>query len=177
MKRILYAFLCIVISLFFSCTSEERKIAEVKQMIGRHIDFGNDYTIIPDSLSFSVQEMINGDTVVISYLDEISCTECTIKMLKKWHEFIKRIHPELQLLVVIKSNCNDEIKQLILNNELGPALLYENDNFKERNKLNVLAVNRTFLLNSESEIILVGEPYGNRKMMELYRYALNKQKE
>lgn len=173
MNKILCAILCVVIYMNISCSNEERKISEIKQMVGRKIDFGNNYRVLPDSLAPLVQKSIDNDTIVVTYLDEVSCTDCTVKMLRKWHEVINQISPSLQLLVVIRTENIDEIRELVLRNGLGPVLIYENNSFVEKNNLRVLARNRTFLLDSGKTIILVGEPYGNKKMINLYKRVVD----
>ena len=176
-NKLLFAIFCLFASLCVSCSNGDRNAKEIKRMLGRHIDFGDDYRVIPDSMSLPIKRALEKDTIIISYIDELSCTECSVKMLKKWQEFVRMINKDLQLLVVIKENSPVEIEKLILENHLGPVLLYESDKFKERNGLDVLAVNKTFLIDSENKIILVGEPYGNRKMMELYSKVINDKKE
>jgi hypothetical protein len=173
MSKLSLLLLCLFLSSCVSCSNEGRNTKEIKQLLGRHIDFDDDYRVIPDTMLQPVKQMLDKDTIIISYIDELPCTECTVKMLKKWHEFVGMIGKDIQLIVVIKEECPTEIETLILDNHLGPVLIYENDKFEKRNGLGVLAVNKTFLLNSENEIILVGEPYGNRKMIDLYSKIIN----
>ena len=49
-------------------------------------------------------------------------------------------------------------------------MYYESDAFSEKNNLGYkLARNKTFLLNKDNEIILVGEPFGHEKLTRLYK--------
>ena len=53
-------------------------------------------------------------------------------------------------------------------------MFYDSKIFGEKNNLeNVLARNRTFLLNKENEIVLVGEPLGREKLAQLYKKCID----
>ena len=49
-------------------------------------------------------------------------------------------------------------------------MYYDTDIFESENKLKgKLACNKTFLLNKDNEIVLVGEPFGREKITKLYQ--------
>jgi hypothetical protein len=53
-------------------------------------------------------------------------------------------------------------------------MYYDSKVFGEKNNLEeVLARNRTFLLNKENKIILVGEPIGREKLTQLYKKCID----
>ena len=49
-----------------------------------------------------------------------------------------------------------------------PLMFYDSEVFKTENRLDVLARNKTFLLDQDNKIVLVGEPFNNQKLLNLY---------
>ena len=55
-----------------------------------------------------------------------------------------------------------------------PIMYYNSNEFGESNKLNaLLALNRTFLLNKDNKVVLVGEPFGREKLSKLYKKCID----
>lgn len=44
--------------------------------------------------------------------------------------------------------------------------------FNKANKLEILARNKTFLLDGDNRVVVVGEPFGNEKLWQVYDQAI-----
>lgn len=55
-------------------------------------------------------------------------------------------------------------------------MFYDSDVFKVENKLDVLDQNRTFLLDRNNKIVLVGEPFSLPRLADLYKKQIQKMK-
>ena len=97
-------------------------------------------------------------------MDNISCTSCGIKTLKLWQKEIKELNKDVAYIIILHSDYDDKIFEMTKRLSLDfPLMYYDSKVFEERNGLKgILACNKTFLLNKNNEIILVGEPLGER---------------
>ena len=161
-----------IISLF-SCRKEDRVIREIKELTGKKITFVKGYESLCINDSLAISAIISKDIKIISYIEDFPCTACTMDMLSDWIKVVKSFEEKVGFLLVINTPQKEELfKALREHNILYPIMYYDSEIFKEQNKLNVLTRNRTFLLNQNNEIVLVGEPFNNRKLFELYNKTI-----
>ena len=115
------------------------------------------------------------DIKIVSYYGEVVCTSCCEKNLKRWQDEIKKIDKDVAYIIVAHSSDNKEFMDFADSLSLDfPLMLYKSDIFEKYNNLeDVLARNRTFLLNKDNEIILVGEPFGREKLTKLYARCID----
>ena len=171
-------FLTITVSLLTSCQGENRVIEEVKDMYGRKIAFVRPYSSIPSSRTLALDSTMSKDIKVVSYLENFSCTDCALNKLVNRIEIINSIDKDLGYLIVIRTNDVDELTKHIENKGIShPIMCYQSDAFKVENKLDVLARNRTFLLDKNDRIVLVGEPFNNEALLNLYKKAVTQNQE
>lgn len=160
----------LLISVLFSCNNDNRIIHEISTMIGRRITFPEDYLWIPPHQAQRAEKYLKEDIKVITFIDNLSCTDCGIKALHYWVAEMKKIDKDVAYIVIIQTENRDELEMMAdLVKQDIPFMLYLTDSFKTNNNLNVLARNKTFLLNKENKIVLVGEPFGNEKLAQLYK--------
>lgn len=99
-------------------------------------------------------------------------------MLHAWIEEVKEIDSEVAYVIVVQTREKDVLFENFDSMRLPcPLMYYDTSVFGEANKLDVLARNKTFLLNKENKIVLVGEPFGNEKLTQLYRKTIASLKE
>lgn len=171
-----FLFLAVLTSILFSCQEKSRTIREVEEMYGRKITFVEPYEII--SSNESMESIIEKEVKVVSYIDDFPCTDCTLNMLIDWIEVINSIDKDLGYLIIIRTNDVDELTKHIENKGIAhPIICYQTDAFKVENKLDVLARNRTFLLDKNDRIVLVGEPFNNEALLNLYKKAFTQNQE
>lgn len=177
MRNILLLFIAIIIS-FCSCQNNSRIESEIINLTGRKIVFLDDYHVILTKGKHDFQK--EGGMKVVSYIEDVKCTECAVKMITEWVDCVNNLSSDVEYVIVFGGMKNDVFEKEL--NHLATKcqiISYSSDIFKIHNKLDVLARNRTFLLNKKNEIVLVGEPFGNEKMKLLYSAtirSLNKKK-
>ena len=164
-----------LLSLFIlcSCNNGDRLTKDVMELMGRKIAFPTGY-----HESLSVDSLLTKDIKMVSYIDDFPCTSCGVKMLHAWIEEVKEIDPEVAYVIVVQTQEKNVLFENIDSMRLPcPLMYYDTSVFDEVNELDVLARNKTFLLNKENRIVLVGEPFGNEKLTQLYRKTIASLKE
>lgn len=95
-------------------------------------------------------ERLNGLNQVSKELDTIAGTDINLisfVLIENKKQFMGNIYPELDCL---------------------PLILVDNYRFLEKNKLPVSGIYHTFLVNTDNEVELVGNPYQNKELKQLY---------
>ena len=112
---------------------------------------------------------------MVSYYGNAVCTSCCAKNLRMWQDEIQRIDKDVAYIVVVQSYEGLDFLNFTDSLTLDfPVMFYDSDVFGETNKLDdILARNRTFLLNRDNEIVLVGEPFGREKLSKLYKRCID----
>ena len=178
MNRFLSLFLTALLLILFSCNNDSRIMHEVKSMVGRKIIFPPGYQWIPANQAQKAEKYLQKDVKVITFIDNLSCTECGIRALNFWVAEMKKIDSDVAYIFVVQTKNRDELEMMADSVKLDiPFMLYLTDLFKTNNELDVLAHNKTFLLDKENKIVLVGEPFGNEKLTQLYKKAVFSLKE
>lgn len=179
MKYTIYMiFLTITVSLLASCQEESRVIEEVKDMYGRKVTFVRPYSSIPNTKTLALDSIMSKDIKAVSYLENFSCTDCALNKLVSRIEIINSIDKDLGYLIIIRTTDVDELSKHIENKGIShPIMCYQTDAFKVENKLDVLTRNRTFLLDKDNRIVLVGEPFNNEVLLNLYKKAFTQMQE
>lgn len=169
---------CILVLVFCSCNNNDRISNEVRDLYGRKIAFPDGYVSLSYHDSVSVDSLLTKDVKLVSYIDNLPCTSCGVKMLHAWIEEVKEIDPEVAYVIVVQTQEKNVLFENIDSMRLPcPLMYYDTSVFGEANKLDILARNKTFLLNKENKIVLVGEPFGNEKLTQLYKKTIASLKE
>lgn len=139
---------------------------EIRELMGRTIEFPSGYVAVPSSAAHEMEVLLSKPLKVVTYVDEMqSCNECTLNALKECYKQISLMDKEHVAYIVVF--CCDDLKKLQSVVEKAgvsfPIICYQTDVFKAVNELDVLACNRTFLIDEDSRIILVGEPFDYRR--------------
>lgn len=171
-------FISLSVLLFFvsSCNNEDRVKVEIKNLMNRKVLFPMCYESIPNKDSVIVNSMLDKDVKIVSYVDDLPCTSCGIKMMSIWMSKIDSLNSNVEYLVVVNVAENDKSKFFDMMDSAQlphPIIYYDTDTFGVVNGLSELfAVNKTFLLNKHNRIVLVGEPFNNEKLFDLYKKTI-----
>ena len=172
-SRCVYIYAFLLIFVFISCEKNNpRAVREIKEMMGREIVFSKCYSFVSQDKSFNKEDFISKEIKMITYVSkDQSCNECTLNALQKWHAQVKDIMVgDFTYIIVFCSDDKTSLLKALDNIYIPtPIICYETDIFEKENKLDVLAKNKTFLLNRENKIVLVGEPFYNDKLFDLYK--------
>lgn len=170
--RLLYSI--VVACLLLSCDKKERIASEIEMLSKQSISFVDGFVELPCNSEVKLDSLLKKDVKIVSYLTNISCTSCGVKTLKIWQEELKKIDKRAACVVVVHSE-DPEFRKMTDSLSLDlPLMYYDSKIFGEKNKLeDVMARNRTFLLNKDNKIILVGEPIGREKLTQLYKRCID----
>lgn len=163
--------LCVVSAC--SCNNEDRYVKEIKQLIGRNITFPLGCQVIPQEDSCIIQAYIKETEKIVTYMDDFPCTECGINAMRDCSNYVKSMDANVTYIIVVHTDDENNFKNIFRTSMMDvPIVFYSTKIFGEKNNLNVLARNKTFLLDSSNRIVLVGEPWMNKKMTSLYQRAI-----
>lgn len=117
----------------------------------------------------SVEELPN-EIKIVSYLDQQSCTRCMFNMVRMMEDIVMHFDVPVNVYYVVYPSDIDTIQTIMNELQLNSTLLYDvNNKYLRRNNLDkIYARNRTFLLDKENRICVVGEPFANAKLRDLY---------
>jgi hypothetical protein len=106
------------------------------------------------------------------------CKSCVVD-LEGWDELFQlaQAKQDIEIFFYLYTSDFSFFKKSTYENKLHkyPLILDENLNYIDENELPFKnKVYQTFLLNSNNEVILVGNPINNEKLMKLYKEEINK---
>lgn len=134
------------------------------------------YESIPKRDSVIIDSMLNKDIKIVSYVDDLPCTSCGIKMMSIWMSRIDSLNSNAEYILVVNVAENEKAKFFDMMDSVQlshPIMYYDTDTFGVVNELSeLLAINKTFLLNKHNRIVLVGEPFKNEKLFDLYKRTI-----
>lgn len=93
---------------FCSCNNEGRIEKEIKALSGRELLFPEGYVSLSYHDSLKVEPLVNADIKIVSYVDNIACSSCSLNKLEAWVSQADSIDPEIPYLLVIHSNKKKE---------------------------------------------------------------------
>ncbi len=165
-----------IIIALISCNSHRNEAKRiVKKWIGKEIILpGHDITYKTmgrDTVCLGIWEKPHK---IFVYIDSIGCTSCRLG-LSQWMEIIdssRLVYPDLGFLFVVHSNNYRKFEQELRDAEFTYPIIYDYRN--DFYKLNQFPPDpyRTFLLDRNNKILLIGSPVRNPKIWELYQRAL-----
>lgn len=161
--------------LFVGCNS--REIREVRKLYHKRISFDVPLLVV-DSLSVfdDAEFILKNKAKIVTYSDNYSCETCISNWLKIWNMVSDNKLLDTELVIIIPNNNPNGVQQLLQKYHLPNKILLDKDNtFLKKNGLeNLLARNRTFLLDKKNNIILVGEPFNHPELMDLYSSTITR---
>ena len=179
-KVVLGGVFCLVFSFFFSCKeSKQREIERLmKEWYGKELLFPKEFvaTVMGDScVIYSDSDYVKTFWKIVSYADSIGCASCDLNLLE-WKDFMEIAdsvtHQNISFFFYFAPRNETEIiSALRLDNFDIPVFLDDEHKFNEINRLPDNQLFRTFLLNKENEIVLIGNP--THGMEKLYLKVLN----
>ena len=112
-----FVFLC-------SCNNNDRLIKEIQELSGCEITFPDGYVSLSSNDSLSVDSLLTKDIKVVSYIDNLPCTSCGVRMLHAWIDEVKEIDSEVAYVIVVQTQEKDVLFENIDSMRLPCPLLY-----------------------------------------------------
>lgn len=123
--------------------------------------------------SFSVNELFNSQYKLVVYKDSMSCTPCYIETLSKWNRILNKYNKDVLAIFFILSPSEEEeedFRLLLRYSDFKYPVLIDNEQMFL--KLNKQIPNNkklhTFLLNSNNDVIFIGNPLENGRIEDLF---------
>ncbi|MCL2074080.1 MAG: hypothetical protein FWH18_09170 [Marinilabiliaceae bacterium] len=173
MNKFCLLFFILAIFVLSSCKESQQKRSEkiVSEWKDREI-------IIPDNITF---KSLRQDTLctylwdkpykIFTYIDSIGCTACNMN-LYGWKGIIQLCKQEQFdvgfIFAVHSSNYNSFDADIVMYSFDYPIIYDYNNDFDKLNNFPP-APYRTFLLDKDNKVLLVGSPIGNIEMWEKYK--------
>jgi len=162
----------LIITAFFSCNPQKKEIKKiVKEWMGKEI-------ILPQQIEFKV---LGRDTIcsdlweepykILTYVDSIGCSSCKMG-LHFWEaiaEIFKHEKLNVPILFVIHSTDYDLLSQELIENNFNFPVIYDYNNLFEKLNHFPPAPFRTFLLDKNNIVQLIGSPVNSPQVWKLYR--------
>ena len=187
MMRSVKGFYRIILLLLFllSCVAGCRQsgnpnaLEQAKKLYGRKIHFPTDYlSVTTGGSTLSIDSELAKPLKIVTCLDQNTCSECSLQILKQWQELIADIPQEISVgfIPIVYPNDTTELRRALQILGIGLPLFYDKENkYPRTNKLEkTLARNRSFLLDKDNRIVVIGEPLASAELWQLYKNALKK---
>lgn len=157
--------------LFSSCKSEFEK--EYSLLKGSHIAFPNTLSMTFEGKDTIVNELFNSQYKLVVYKDSMSCTPYYIETLSKWNRILNKYNKDVLAIFFILSPSEEEeedFRLLLRYSDFKYPVLIDNEQMFL--KLNKQIPNNkklhTFLLNSNNDVIFIGNPLENGRIEDLF---------
>lgn len=166
-------FFLIVAFFLISCQFSRKNytVKNDREWIGQKIN-------IPDGIVFKA---LGKDTLysdiwdkpykIFTYIDSAGCTSCQMH-LPEWKAIIRLCHQQhidVGFIFAVHSSNFKHFEEGILASYFDYPIIYDFHNRFEKMNHFPPVPNRTFLLDKENRILLVGSPINNSKVWELYK--------
>lgn len=162
-----------------SCGDSKRKAFEdvVIEWTGKKILF-------PDSMRLVGGGMIakpEADFTIVSYYDSVGCTNCKLR-LSQWNRFMDKIDSyspeEVSLIMISSPGKEGELPEIIRQHRFRHTFVIDDGNrFADMNALPAQRYFRTFLLDAEGRVVIIGNPLDTPALGKAYLKRLGMDEE
>lgn len=173
LKYLLYFVICG--SLIVSCSSDRAKTDSVfgivKEWQGKEIVFPE---VMTDVLTGDTLDLGNNEFTVITYIDSVGCTSCTMK-LPLWNYFLNSLDSvcggrNYEAIFIVNIKDKEELSFMLKREKYHYPVVCDSLDFLNRtNKLPQNQMFRTFLLDRNNHVMTIGSPIYSARIADLYR--------
>ena len=166
----------------FACesTNNPNAAAQAQKLYGQKVKFPTSYlSIAAGEEALSIDTELAKPLKIVTYLDKNSCSECALRILLHWNEYIQNVSDDsVGFIHVVYPNDASDLKEALKALQIDFPLFYDKENkFLKMNKMEkTLARNRSFLLDAHNRITVVGEPLGSETLWRVYTNAIEREK-
>ena len=160
----------ITLFMFVGCSSKTKQQIAVRRMYGRTIEYANNYIVV-DKDTFTQKQVFKDDVVtLVAYIDSVICSKCALNEYQLFRDLFDQYDKsQFKLLLIVGKRDPSEVKGFLSELDFPYEVYIDNGWFYESNKLSTLSPqNRSFLLDKESKVRLIGDPFLNKKIFDLY---------
>ena len=170
MRNIVFFLLLFII---IGCDNRQKHLVKIVQT------WQNKQIIFPDSIIIKIagrdtisDDILNDKYIIFNYIDTTGCLPCHLK-LYDWHCLKKEIDSLNLKVEIIFSIYSNDYKTIETGQQINHAefpTIYDYNN--EMNRINSFPEStlfRTFLLDSNKTVLLIGNPLSSKYLWELYK--------
>lgn len=141
--------------------------------------------IIPDQLTYKIlgkdtlcDELWKSPFRIFTYIDSIGCTSCRLR-LPEWKALIDSCREQsidVSFIFAVHSSDFKRFTNDVKFHEFDEPIIYDFENRFYRLNRFPDDPYRTFLLNHENRVLLIGDPIGNPHLWQLYKKTIKQSK-
>ena len=162
--------------ILFSCNSEENNIQKkISIWINKEIVF-------PHTLEYPQQDSLwkkrkNKKYTILTVIDSSGCSDCKLN-LYEWRKIIKQtdsICNNVSFLFIVCTKDIPKIEWIKKKNNFKYFIFYDpKDKMQKINNFLKDPTYKTFLLDQNNRVLIIGNPIGNEKLWNLYKTIITK---
>lgn len=171
--------LAAVLSLF-SC--KDKKTEQISEAVNAFI--GKQIIIPEDSLQAKIMgrdtlcmDMLSSPVKILVYVDSTGCSPCKME-LAAWSLHLKELEKEkldIPLIFIVHTQDYSKLEESLKNSYFEYPIFYDRKNVTDRmNDFPKKERLKTFLLDKNNKVVLLGSPANNDKLWELYLNQIRK---
>ncbi len=166
-------FTLVMLACIVSCDYDNKENTDIfRNWIGKKITIPENIDIKILGEEITDKNIINKKNKIFVYVDSLGCTACNME-LGAWILRITDLYDsgiEIPVLFSVHSNDYSGLEKELSSMYFECPIIYDYNNDIERlNKFPAKKEYRTFLLDEENNVILIGAPTHNDKLWELYK--------
>ena len=172
---IIWALLCC------ACNSGDHtnKLAdELRMFMGTAIEFPDNMLIKGHDGQIPDTTLLHRPFKMVIYMDQKGCESCKLQALVPVHVFTleNRPHKNFGVVVILNPSHIESAEHFLEEMRFRQTVFYDLDGSFERLNLHLPKNERfrTFLLNEDNKVVLVGNPIRNANLRKLYLEALKR---
>lgn len=178
---ILYAIACAT-----SCNNRTKEINKnISNMLDKHIELSLDSMSCYISANHVTSYNASFEFRYICYTDSFECSSCTLESLSSYKDFIRKytniFGDKLTFYFIFSPKHKDirGIKQRVIRSDVEVPVFIDSLNIFERQNpyIPTNTIYHTFLIDGNDKIILVGNPFKNKKIENLMNDILSSDKD
>ncbi len=164
--------LIILLSVCVSCNSKQRNyIKTLQEWYGKEIVFSNNLKAKVFNRDTICDEMFNKKYKVVLHVDSTGCSQCKLQ-LSHWKIMMEEfeIHNDsLAFFYIVHTKNIRQMAIICKQNKFNHPLFYDiNGEMEKLNHFNKNEEFRCFLLDSNNQVIILGNPINNPAIRKLY---------
>lgn len=169
--------LVILSIMVMSCHSNEAKKI-VLSMIDKNVDFNcSDLSLKYEGRDTIITNYLSGNKLLI-LIDSIGCSSCKLKNLNNWMPYIDTLKKYNITPVFIISTTNNKSEDVDISLKVidfsYPIYVSYNSEFLKKNQfIPANPLFHVFLLDSNNNVVVVGDPMWNSEIWQLYVTEFN----
>ena len=164
--------LLILASLLVSCSGDDTS-KMVKKWDGRILSVSHNLQPLNPKDTTYLSLLTEGRPKVVMCTDSMRCGPCQLK-LPDWDKLIKKYKSSVDFIFVVYPRNRAEILAYSKNINFRYSLFIDyNDEMETLNKLPEDSYFRCFLIDKNKQVLLIGNPTYNDKLMSLYTETLD----